>query len=77
MDHGRWQPAVHLYERALPVHVQAEPLYRALMAAQLRGGETTLALQTFAACEAALQHALGVLPSAATQALAQVARQQR
>lgn len=77
LDAGQWQAAAQLIERVLPLHPHAEPLYRGLMAAQLQGGETALALQTYAACEAALQRMPGVAPSASTRALADLARQPR
>ena len=73
---GQASAAAQLFERALPLHPQAEPLYRGLMAAQLQAGERALVLHTYAACEAALRASQGLAPSAATQALADAARRQ-
>jgi len=68
--------ACRLYQQALERELNAEPLYRALMAAQLALGERAEALPTFERCRAGLAASGGVAPGAATLALAQQARVQ-
>jgi len=65
----QWSAAVALYERALTHDVLAEPIYRALMRAQLACGERAEALRTFRRCRELLASVLGTSPAAETLAL--------
>lgn len=66
---GDWTAAIALYERALTRDVLAEPIYRALMRAQLARGERAEALRTFRRCRELLASVLGTTPAAETLAL--------
>ena len=66
---GQWSDAIVLYERALTREVLAEPIYRALMRAQLARGERAEALRTFRRCRELLASVLGTTPAAETLAL--------
>lgn len=66
--------ALRQFERALLHEPLAEPLHRALIAAQLQAGERAEALRSYRRCADLLQRSLGVAPSAETQALAERAR---
>ncbi|MBT9597822.1 MAG: winged helix-turn-helix domain-containing protein [Vitreoscilla sp.] len=66
---GQWRAAIVLYERALTREVLAEPIYRALMRAQLACGERAEALRTFRRCRELLATVLGTAPAAETLAL--------
>lgn len=66
---GDWEAAIALYERALTREVLAEPIYRALMRAQLARGERAEALRTFRRCRELLASVLGTTPAAETMAL--------
>lgn len=66
---GDWAAAIALYERALTRDVLAEPIYRALMRAQLARGERAEALRTFRRCRELLASVLGATPAAETLAL--------
>jgi len=64
-----WAAAIALYERALTHDVLAEPIYRALMRAQLACGERAEALRTFRRCSELLANVLSITPAAETLAL--------
>lgn len=66
---GDWTAAIALYERALTHDVLAEPIYRALMRAQLARGERAEALRTFRRCRELLASVLATTPAAETLAL--------
>ena len=66
--------AARLLQQALACEPLCEPLYRELMRTQLALGERAEALRTHERCTQLLQAALGVAPSAATEALAASAR---
>jgi len=66
---GRWREAVDVYERGIARDVLAEPLYRALMRAQLELDERAEALRTFARCRDLLFSVLGASPAAETVVL--------
>jgi DNA-binding SARP family transcriptional activator len=66
--------AARLLQQALACKPLCEPLYRELMRTQLALGERAEALRTHERCTQLLQAALGVAPSAATEALALDAR---
>ena len=66
--------AARLLQQALACEPLCEPLYRELMRTQLALGERAEALRTHERCTQLLQAALGVAPSAATEALAAAAR---
>ena len=66
--------AARLLQQALACEPLCEPLYRELMRTQLALGERAEALRTHERCAQLLQAALGVAPSAATEALAAAAR---
>lgn len=66
--------SIRSIERALLHEPLAEPLHRALIAAQLQAGERAEALRSYRRCAELLQRSLGVEPSADTQALAERAR---
>lgn len=66
---GDWAGAIALYERALTHDILAEPIYRALMRAQLARGEKAEALRTFRRCRELLANALSATPAAETLAL--------
>ncbi|MFO1326158.1 MAG: BTAD domain-containing putative transcriptional regulator [Rubrivivax sp.] len=71
---GDGAAAVRLLERALQHEPLAEPLHRALIAAQLQAGERAEALRSYRRCAELLQRVLGVAPAEETQALARQAR---
>jgi DNA-binding SARP family transcriptional activator len=60
---SQWREAIEVYEAGLAADDLAEPLYRALMRAQLQLGERAEALRTFGRCRDRLAAALGVAPS--------------
>jgi DNA-binding SARP family transcriptional activator len=66
---GEWAAAIALYERALTREILAEPIYRALMRAQLALGERAEALRTFRRCRELLAAVLNTTPAAETMAL--------
>jgi DNA-binding SARP family transcriptional activator len=66
---SRWREAAEVYEQALARDVLAEPLYRALMRAQLQLGERAEALRTYARCRELLATVLGVTPAHETRLL--------
>jgi len=66
---GQWGDAADAYRRGIECDVLAEPLYRALMRAQLQLGERAEALRTFARCRDLLSSMLGVAPTQETWAL--------
>jgi DNA-binding SARP family transcriptional activator len=61
--HGLWREAIETYEAGLAADDLAEPLYRALMRAQLQLGERAEALRSFGRCHDRLAAALSVAPS--------------
>ena len=71
---GRWSDAATCYERGVEVDPLAESLYRQLMVCHLRRGALAEALHVYARCRIQLQRALGVVPSAATEAVFHAAR---
>jgi LuxR family maltose regulon positive regulatory protein len=71
---GATPQAVRLLQRALECEPLCEPLYRALMQAQLAAGERAEVLRTWQRCGELLRLRLGVAPAAATAALAAQAR---
>lgn len=71
---GAHVQAVRLLQRALECEPLCEPLYRALMQAQLALGERAEVLRTWQRCGELLHTQLGVAPAAATAALAAQAR---
>jgi two-component SAPR family response regulator len=64
------EQAAHLYERALDVDPLAESLHRHLMQLFARLGEQAEAMRAWRHCQAMLQLAAGLVPSAETRALA-------
>lgn len=68
---GRGEAACQLLQRALLQDPSAEPLHRALIQLLLDTGEHAQAAQALQRCRSLLHQALGVPPSAATQALVQ------
>jgi len=70
---GDWAGAARLYQQALAHEPLAEPLHRALMRAQLQQGERAEALRSYQRLRDLLAQALGVAPSAQTEALAREA----
>ena len=66
---GRWSDAATCYERGVEIDPLAESLYRQLMVCHLRCGALAAALHVYARCRIQLQCALGVAPSAATEAV--------
>lgn len=65
---------IRTLERALLHEPLAEPLHRALIAAQLQAGERAEALRSYRRCADLLKQSLGVEPAEETQALARQAR---
>jgi DNA-binding SARP family transcriptional activator len=59
--------AIALYERCVGIEDAREELYRALILAQRRLGQSAAAAQTYERCRASLQHRLGMAPSRATE----------
>jgi DNA-binding SARP family transcriptional activator len=70
---GRWHDAAACYERGLEIDPLAEVLYQALMAGHARHGAVADVVRVFARCREHLTQALGVAPSAATQAIRRAA----
>lgn len=66
---GDTRAAIQLVERGLARDPLCEPLYRTLMLAQVRAGDTAGALRTFERCRRAIDEALGALPSPQTRDL--------
>jgi DNA-binding SARP family transcriptional activator len=66
---GQWGDAADAYRHGIECDVLAEPLYRALMRAQLQLGERAEALRTFPRCREVLSSMLGVAPAQETLAL--------
>lgn len=71
---GAADQAARLLQRALDCEPLCEPLHRALMQAQLALGERAEVLRTWLGCDMLLRTRLGVAPTAATAALAALAR---
>jgi DNA-binding SARP family transcriptional activator len=69
LDRGDPAAAAEVARRGLARDGLHEPLYRALMLAQARAGDTAGALRTYERCRAALIEALGGEPSAQTRDL--------
>ena len=71
---GAYPAACRLLQRALECVPLCEPLYRALMQAQLAQGERAETLRTYQRLAELLPATLGTVPASATRALADQAR---
>jgi len=67
---GRWAEAVASYRRGLEVDDLAEVFYQRLMICHQRNGQVAEALAVYNRCSKTLSAALGVAPSADTEAIA-------
>ena len=70
-DIGDVQAALWFTRRAYDYDHSREDIYRALMDAQLKAGQRTLAIETYFACKDFLYKELGILPSLKTTTLYQ------
>ncbi len=59
--------AIALYERCVAIEDAREDLYRALILAQGRLGQSIAAAHTYERCRASLQHRFGMAPSRSTE----------
>ena len=66
---GQWRDALAVYEQGLEHDPLSEPLYRALMRAQLQLGERAEVLRSYRRCHDVLAAALGTQPAHETRAL--------
>jgi len=66
---GQWEKAVECYERGLEVDELIEEFYRHLMVSYQKLDQATKALSVYNRCKKTLSSALGIEPSAKTQAI--------
>lgn len=66
---GRWQDAIHCYEKALEVNPCAEPFYRRLMVCHQKLGDRSEVPATYERCKRTLSNMMGLEPSPETAAL--------